>query len=362
MDQALKQRMVGATVLIALGVIFLPIFIGGSNDPEVTIQNDEFLIPPQPQIANGNNEPGRRLPLVRPSQVTPPPANNDNGVDLSSGDIRLPLPDEAMPQNDAAASGQGDDSSSNLTVDAGSLVSTDNAANNDAGTSEPSTPIQNQTPDDPPVTQTVAVVAPPPINEDSSPAVSSSSGNTANISNRWRVQVASLGNPDNATRLINQIESLGFPAQSQVITSNGNSLHRVLAGPFSNEAEANVAVTGIRGADGRLNPQVLSPDGADQPATDNTSTTTTSAASAAGGLDRYAVQAGVFSSAENAENLVQRLNNAGYAAYSERVDGNGQALFRVRIGPLLSDSDADNIATRIERDLGVRGIVVDYPQ
>lgn len=354
MDQALKQRMVGATVLIALGVIFLPIFIGGSNDPEVAIQDDEFLIPPQPQIANGNNQPGRRLPLVRPSPVAPAADDNDAAVDLSSGEIRLPLPDEAMPQ-DSANTEQDDNSLLNPPETANNVASADSNA---ADTDEPATAAQNEV-DTPPATQTVAVLAPPPINEDPSPPVNSSSA-PVNLDNRWRVQVASLGNPDNATRLINQIESLGFPAQSQIITSNGNTLHRVLAGPFFNEAEANVAVAGIRRADDRLNPQVLRPENASQSNTDNDSTT--NAANVASGLDRYAVQTGVFSSTDNAEALVERLNNAGYAAYSERIDSNGQSVFRVRIGPLLSESDASNIAARIERDLGVQGIVVDYPR
>ncbi len=357
MDQALKQRMVGATVLIALGVIFLPIFIGGSNDPEVAIEDDEFLIPPQPQIANNNNEPGRRLPLVRPSPVAPATDDNAAAVDLSSGEIRLPLPDESMPQENIANTEPDDNRVTTPPESTERIVSSDN---DDANTEVPEATAENAV-DTPPETQTVAVIAPPPINEDPSPPVNTSDGNApVNLDNRWRVQVASLGNPDNATRLISQIESLGFPAQSQIITSNGNTLHRVLAGPFFNEAEANVAVTGIRRADDRLNPQVLRPENASQSNADSDSTTVVT--NVATGLDRYAVQTGVFSSADNAQALVERLNNAGYAAYSERVDSNDQSVFRVRVGPLLSESDAGNIAARIERDLGVQGIVVDYPR
>jgi len=98
MDQALKQRLIGATVLIALGVIFLPVFIGGSDDQAVSLSSDEFLIPPQPQILNDGASPGRRLPLVQPSSVNPVSNNNENNIDLSSGEIRLPRPDEALPE------------------------------------------------------------------------------------------------------------------------------------------------------------------------------------------------------------------------------------------------------------------------
>jgi len=187
------------------------------------------------------------------------------------------------------------------------------------------------------------------------------------LQNEWRVQVASLGNIDNVNRLIGEIEALGISAQSQTITSNGVSLHRVIAGPFDDETQAQLANTGIRSADSRLNPQVLGPVNVAASTGSNTRATTGAAQQQATstqpqGLDRYAVQVGVFSSGENADNLVTRLNNAGYAAYSERVESNGQSLFRVRIGPLLSDSDASSIAIRIERDLGVNGIVVDYPR
>lgn len=352
MDQALKQRMVGATVLIALGVIFLPIFIGGSSDEEVTIQNDEFLIPPQPQVGDSDDGPGRRLPLVQPAPVTRDNAGNDTEVDLSSGEIRLPLPNESMPDNGTADSGG--DSNGGVLADTSDAPVVDLPAIDTPDTS----------------TDTVAVLTPPDAGADTAANDIDADSNTTagtpsvanpdpfDLENRWRVQVASLGNPENATRLMNQIESLGFPAHSQVITRGGVTLHRVLAGPFFNEAEANVAVTGIRRADDRLNPQVLGPADTSEP---STPAATTSAAPVPGGLDRYAVQAGVFSSMENAEQLVERLTNAGYAAYSERIGSNGQSLFRVRIGPLLSDADAGNIATRIENDLGINGIVVDYP-
>ncbi len=347
MDQALKQRLVGATVLIALGVIFLPIFIGGSSDEQVNIQNDEFLIPPQPQVSGNNGEPGRRLPLVSPSPVTSN-SDNDAAVDLSSGEIRLPLPEESLPpattDDDLDLDG-GLSQSAPASIEQNDAIPVEPVAQSDPA---PSEPVLGEAQTD---SADSSAAAPVPVTV---PPVSSAS---TQLEQSWRVQVASLGNPDNATRLINQIEALGFPAQREIITRGGVSLNRVTAGPFASEAEASAANAAIRQADSRLNPQVLSPDNG---AAGNDAADSAAAVAQPGGLDRYAVQAGVFSSDENASKLVERLNNAGYAAYSERVQGSDKTLFRVRIGPLLSASDAENIAARIQRDLSIRGLVVDY--
>lgn len=61
MDDALRQRLVGAAVIIALAVIFVPMLLDSPEDPARTQQVD-LSIPPR-------TEPGietRRLPLIRP--------------------------------------------------------------------------------------------------------------------------------------------------------------------------------------------------------------------------------------------------------------------------------------------------------
>lgn len=359
MDQALKQRLVGATVLIALGVIFLPIFIGGGDDEQLSSQNDEFLIPPQPQIARQSNgiqeQPGRRLPLVPPAPVTESRGNVDSTVNLSSGDIRLPLPEEQLPPE----STQGAASS---VVEGIPITSETLPVDNPAPTIE--TALQNvasSVQNEPTITPPISTPE-PTLDDLIEPFVTepATATNQVDLSNDWRVQVASLGNPDNAARLTEQLRSLGYSAQRESITTNsGVNLHRVSAGPFTNASAAEAAASAIRSNDSRLNPQVLRPLNSApnaEPVSNQASSTTPT------GLDRYAVQTGVFSSGENANKLVENLTNAGYAAYSERVDSNGSSMFRVRIGPLLSNEDADNIATRIQRDLNIKGIVVDYPR
>jgi DedD protein len=73
------------------------------------------------------------------------------------------------------------------------------------------------------------------------------------------------------------------------------------------------------------------------------------------------VQLGSFSSEANATGLDQRLRRAGYSSFVEPLQQNGEAAFRVRVGPELLRSEAQALRDRIKSELGVDGIVVSYP-
>ncbi len=63
MDEKLKQRVVGATVLVALGVIFIPMLLTGEPPAGITKSN----IPPKPGIRSP--EPATPAPPRRPVPV-----------------------------------------------------------------------------------------------------------------------------------------------------------------------------------------------------------------------------------------------------------------------------------------------------
>ncbi len=75
MDQALKQRLVGATILIALAVIFLPLLLDGENHNGQTTQAIE--IPERPDVDFKT----RRLPIGDHGQVREP---HDDAVQTSA--------------------------------------------------------------------------------------------------------------------------------------------------------------------------------------------------------------------------------------------------------------------------------------
>ena len=93
MEPALKQRVIGAVVLIALAVIFLPMLIKGPA-PESGASNVPLELPKAP----GGDFETRELPLVTPG---PAPATGIVGMDASAAD-RGSAGSSASPERNAS--------------------------------------------------------------------------------------------------------------------------------------------------------------------------------------------------------------------------------------------------------------------
>jgi cell division septation protein DedD len=78
----------------------------------------------------------------------------------------------------------------------------------------------------------------------------------------------------------------------------------------------------------RLRPEVLSP----------------------GARARFAVQVGAFSESAVAEGLVKRLRARGFSAYVAPSPKDAAARWRVRVGPLASRGEADQMAARLKAE------------
>jgi DedD protein len=63
----------------------------------------------------------------------------------------------------------------------------------------------------------------------------------------------------------------------------------------------------------------------------------------------WAVQAGSFSSLDNARRLAATLESMDYASFISQTVVDGRTLHRVRIGPLASREEADRIAAELQR-------------
>ena len=92
MEPALKQRLIGAAVLVALAVIFLPMLIKGPA-PESGASDVPLTLPDAPQ---GQFE-TRELPLVGPGDA---PKGGVVGMDAPSDGERLPTVDTAAEKPD----------------------------------------------------------------------------------------------------------------------------------------------------------------------------------------------------------------------------------------------------------------------
>lgn len=282
MDKALKQRLVGASVLIALAVIVLPMLLSGQPDGQQETRSIE--VPPKPSellfetrrfpvgqtaSAQGASEPGDTISETEPNAVPT-------------------LPPPASPVSD--------------------------------GESDMTPPAESPVPDDP----------------------------TASSPGRYLVQVASFSTTDNANNLARRLRSDGLPVLLDTVESAVGILHRVRVGPFDQLGQANQALDTIRSRTPDVNPRIfdLRPDEA-SPLTEPSDP-----------LVRWVVQAGSFSELENADSLVARLKQAGFAAYRVTTADASGTLYKVRIGPEIERQAALDIAEEISRQLNLDGIVM----
>jgi len=79
------------------------------------------------------------------------------------------------------------------------------------------------------------------------------------------------------------------------------------------------------------------------------------------GLKAWVVQIGSFGKEDNANSLVRKLQDMGYPAFIERLKQDSGVVYRVRIGPELLRSDASALKEKLEREVEMEGIVVEYP-
>jgi len=180
MDVLLKQRLVGAVVLVALGVIFIPMLLEGPNRTLVPVMDDM----PVPEVL------APELPL----EHFPP--------------VRKPEQAERAVVTDAT----------------GTTVSEE---------SQPNAPLQPDKEEPAPV----AVVPPKPEVAPEKPSTVEESA-TSPVAGSWIVQVVSLSNKGNALTLRDSLRKGGFATQVEQVRVDGKTHYRVRVGPFLERAEA----------------------------------------------------------------------------------------------------------------------------
>jgi cell division septation protein DedD len=76
--------------------------------------------------------------------------------------------------------------------------------------------------------------------------------------------------------------------------------------------------------------------------------------------EQWALQLGVFGQMENAVEIRDRAEKAGYHAVLQSVAGKSGTQHRVYIEPKLDRRALDRIAPEVERKLGIKGYVTRY--
>jgi len=310
MDSALKQRLLGAAVLIALLIIFVPMFLGSSPPKEASaIQNVD--IPPEPERKFET----RTLPVEssKPAiPAAPKPSTDDKVATVDTkASASFEAPDAKAPDKAPTAS----------------------------ATTAPAAPAASET-------KTAADAAKPAV-VDATPAPTSPGG-------RFSVNLGVYADQGHADALVAKLKKAGFAAYSEATEYQGKSAQRVRVGPYADRSAAESARLKIKRDEPKL-PSSVS-ESAQQPAADAPATAI--AANRAGG---WAVQLGAFKSEAEAAKLRDRVHGAGVAAFAERTGNGDQALWRVRAGPYADRTGAETARATLKAKMQVEGMIVTQP-
>jgi len=322
MDSAQKQRLLGAAVLIALAIIFVPMFLGNSPPKEAsTIQNLD--IPAQPE----RKFESRTLPVdpsaaANPAATPPAAAPADRVVTV---DTKAPTTFEAP---DAAKPG------ATPVKPAESTATTATAA---------SKPAAGPTAID--AKPEAALAKPAPV----APAPVATSG-----SGRFTVSLGVYVDQGHADALVARLKKAGFAAFSEATEYQGKSAQRVKVGPFGDRAAAEAARLKIKQREPKLASSVA--EGADQPATE--APPGAIAPNRAGG---WAVQLGAFKSEAEANKLRDRVRGAGVAAFVDRTGSADAQMWRVRAGPYAERAGAEAARGSLKTKVQIEGMIVTQP-
>jgi len=353
MEPALKQRVIGAVVLIALAVIFLPMLIKGPA-PESGASNVPLELPKAPE---GDFE-TRELPLVSPGQApsggalgmnaNPDAADTLPTVDTTAATPAAPV-QGAMP----AATGGG-----NFAVSFGSYASTADADRViKALQGAQLAAYQEAVPGNGRTLHRVRI-GPFTTQADAEAARLQSGRVRSDVGAKVVVLDAEAAEPVASTAQPAPTQTASVSAPVPLAESSSRPTTPAAA-PLPPEPKPTVAKPAEKPV-----AQVEKP--AEKPAAPKPAAPAPQAvaarpsAPAAAGTG-FAVQLGAFGSAAEADKLRDRARSAGFSAFVEQVRTDKGVLNRVRVGPVASRDQADQLKGQVASKLGVSGIVRPHP-
>ncbi|MGV6493112.1 SPOR domain-containing protein [Stenotrophomonas rhizophila] len=341
MDTPLKQRLIGAIVLVALAVIFLPMLVKGPA-PDSGVASVPISAPAAP--SDGQFE-TRELPLVAPTGAA---------TGLQGPSSTQPLQDaaDAAP---AAADSSPAVAAGNFAVSFGAYGS---QADADA---------------------VIAYLKKSQLPGFSEPA-------TINGRQAWRVRVGPYADRAEAEAARLQAVKVRNDVKAEVVTLDARADNAVAAAPAATPTPAAASassataaaagntvqteslppepVAATKPAAPKPDPKPAAAAPKPEPAKPDTATAAkpvaAPAAPAASSVG-FAVQLGAFGQAAEANALRDKVRAAGFSAFVEQVRTDKGTLNRVRVGPVANRAEAENLKAQVASKVGVAGMVRPHP-
>lgn len=194
----LKQRIIGALVLISLAVIFVPMVF---DEPHSERTSTSINIPEEPPF------PEVEAPE---SDIAPPPSyqqNQASSQEPATQDFKIVENDEPAAQSASSNSGSAE-------PEVTKPAAPEPSKPEPMASKEPEAPVRTK--------QTEAEF-------------------TRSLKGAWVVQLGSFGNSDNARGLRDEVREKGYNSHLQEVVRGDNTLTRVFSGPFSEKSKAEAA-------------------------------------------------------------------------------------------------------------------------
>ncbi|MGB5249095.1 MAG: SPOR domain-containing protein [Gammaproteobacteria bacterium] len=227
MDQQLKERLVGATVLVVVGILFIPLLLDGPDEQTPVRVGLELPVP----------DSGRRTHTIRLDVPAERPATQASGAPM------VPMPVSKAESSDALAAAGG----------ANKPDAPVRAASKPEPEPESKPKPATTATQDPPATRPVAANNPGRTSSSAEKPREGESPTTA-AAGDWAVQIGSFSSEENAMRLQSQLKAAGFSTFRTRLVADGRTMHRVRVGPVADRSAADALASrlGKAGYPGRV--------------------------------------------------------------------------------------------------------------
>jgi DedD protein len=321
MDKALKQRLVGASVLIILAVIVLPMLLSGRSD-RLKHESSQIELPPKPDELSIET---RRFPIGVPGRPAPA-AEKEPDIQEQAQTESIDLAPTTTGETAVVPEiGTDGDETRVPATDADNVQTTQGEPAQTTATAD----TGEQTP------KVTSII----LNSGKKESLEVSQAvEGSETTPRYLVQVASFSNEKNANALADLLKAEDLPVLMDVVDRPAGRMYRVRIGPYAKRPDADALVNNLRTKMSDLTPRVLDlrPD-------DSAPVSTPSDP-----LVRWVVQVGSFSNTKSAGDLVAKLRHAGLSAFSEKVTSATGTVYKVRIGPELDREKATELARKVK--------------
>ena len=321
MESSLKQRLVGATVLVALAVIFLPMLVKGPA-PDSGVSDVSLAIPAEPKGDAATTSVD--LPLVPEAGVPQggvvgmPADAQDDDADAAAGATAFP----ALAAGDYVVSF----GSYATTADAGQVI----AALGKAGL----------------------------------PAFSEAT--KVNGRDAQRVRIGPFADRAVAESARLAAARVNDGVDAKVIALDAKPVADIVAPTPAPARVAAAPVPATPEPSAPAKPVAVPAPAAAKPVASAPPPATPPVAAVAKpaadtGKTGFAVQVGAFSAAIDANALRDKLRAAGFSAFTDTVNTQKGVLTRVRVGPVMNRAEADALNASVKAKTGLNGMVRPHP-